>query len=90
MTLNIHGSAAHVQRRRDRLTRLHDRIRQQISDAECLVATLDEYCRENPDDCACVGSDPNWREQIIRQREDLTAMLLAVRERVRLATAVER
>ena len=78
MTLKIHRSAAQVQRHRDRLTRLHDRIRQQINDAECLLATLDEYCRENPDDCACVANDLNWREQIIRQREGLPAMLLAV------------
>ena len=83
MTLKIHRSIADVERRQARLVRLHDRIQQQINDAECLLATLDEYCRENPDDCACVANDPNWREQISRQREDLTGMLLAVRARLK-------
>jgi hypothetical protein len=65
------------------LANLHDRIRQQINDADCLLATIDEYCRENPDDCACAASDPNWRDQIVRQREDLAAMLTAVREKLK-------
>lgn len=80
MTLKVHRSAARVRRRRDRLTALQNRIRQQISDADCLLATIDDYCRENPEDCACAGNDPNWREQIVRQREDLAAMLIAIRE----------
>jgi hypothetical protein len=83
MALKVHKSAAHVKRRRSRLTTLHDRIRQQINDADCLLTTLDEYCRENPDDCACAANDPNWREQIVRQREDLAAMLLAIREKLK-------
>jgi hypothetical protein len=81
MTLKIHRSAHHTERQHARLATLHDRLRQQICDANCLLTTLDEYCRENPDDCACVANDPNWREQIMRQREDLTAMLLAVRQK---------
>jgi hypothetical protein len=83
MTLKIHRSATYMERHHSRLTQLHDRLRQQINDADCLLTTLDEYCRENPEDCACVANDPNWREQIIRQREDLTAMLLAVGERLK-------
>ena len=83
MALKVHSSAARVKRRRERLRTLHDRIRQQINDADCLLATLDEYCRENPDDCACAASDPTWREQIIRQREDLAAMLMATREKLK-------
>jgi hypothetical protein len=83
MTLNIHHSAAHTERQHARLTSLHERLRQQIKDADCLLTTIDEYCREHPDDCACVASDSNWREEIIRQREDLGAMLLAVRERLK-------
>jgi hypothetical protein len=83
MTLKVHTSAAHVKRRHARLTTLHDRIRQQITDADCLLATIDEYCRENPEDCACAGNDPNWREQVVRQRESLSAMLLAVREKLK-------
>lgn len=83
MTIKIHQSVAHLQRHRDRLIRLHERLQQQINDADCLLTTIDEYCRENPDDCACVANDPNWREQITRQREDLTAMLLAVRDRLK-------
>lgn len=82
MALAVHKSATHVRRRRARLTALHDRIRQQINDADCLLETLDEYCRENPDDCACAANDPNWRDQIIRQRESLQAMLAAVREKL--------
>ena len=78
MELKVHTSAARVKRRGERLTTLHGRIRQQISDADCLLTTLDEYCRENPEDCACAANDPNWREQITRQREALAAMLLAV------------
>jgi hypothetical protein len=83
MTLKIHKSAATVRQKNARLTALQDRIRQQINDADCLLATLDEYCRENPDDCACAANDPNWREQINRQRDDLVAMLLAVREKLK-------
>jgi hypothetical protein len=83
MTLKVHNSAAHVRRRHARLTALQDRIRQQINDADCLLETFDEYCRENPDDCACAANDPNWREQISRQREDLSAMLHAIREKLK-------
>jgi hypothetical protein len=82
MTLKIHRSIARLERRHARLTSLRDRIRQQINDADYLLATLEEFCREHPDDCACAGNDPNWREQIISQREDLAAMLLAIRDRL--------
>jgi hypothetical protein len=82
MTLKIHRSALRGECQQARLAKLHDRLRQQINDADCLLCALEEYCRENPDDCACVANDPSWREQIIRQREDLTAMLQAVRERL--------
>jgi hypothetical protein len=83
MPLKVHHSAAQLRRRRERLTGLHDRLRKQINDADCLLTTLEEYCRENPEDCACVANDPNWREQIVRQRQDLGAMLLAVREKLK-------
>jgi hypothetical protein len=83
MALKVHSSVARVKRRRERVETLHTRLRQQISDAECLLATLDEYCRENPDDCECAANDPNWRDQIVRQRDDLAAMLLAVREKLK-------
>ena len=83
MALKVHKSAAHVRRRRARLTALRDRIRQQINDADCLLNTLEEYCRENPDDCNCASNDPNWRDQIVRQREGLQAMLIAVGEKLR-------
>jgi hypothetical protein len=83
MALKVHSSAARVKRRRERLTTLHDRIRQQMSDADCLLTTLDEYCRENPDDCACTANDPNWREQVTRQRDDLAAMLMAIRDKLK-------
>jgi hypothetical protein len=83
MALEAQSAAARVKRRRERLTTLHDRIRQQINDADCLLGTIDEYCRENPDDCACAANDPTWREQIIRQREDLATVLMAIREKLR-------
>jgi hypothetical protein len=81
--LKVHKSAAHERWRKSRLTALQLRLKKQINDADCLLATIDDYCRENPDDCACAGNDPNWREQIVRQREDLAAMLLAIREKLK-------
>ncbi len=83
MKLKVHESAERVRRRQARLATLRDSIRKQINDADCLLATLDEYCRENPDDCACAANDPTWREQIVRQRDDLAAMLMAVREKLK-------
>jgi len=82
MGLKVHRSGSQVRARRDRLTSLRERIQKQINDADCLLAAIDEYCRENPDDCACVASDPNWREQIVRQHEELAAMLMAIREKI--------
>jgi hypothetical protein len=81
MALKLHASGAD-RRRHARLTALYDRVRQQITDADCLLKALDEYCRKNPDDCACVASDPNWRAQIARKYEDLAALLLAIREKL--------
>ena len=83
MALKVHKSAARIRARRARLLALHSRIQQQISDADCLIATLEEYCRENPNDCACAANDPSWREQIARQRESLSAMRMAVSERLK-------
>ena len=80
MKVKAQRSEDRVWRRQSRLATLRDNLRKQINDADCLLATLDEYCRENPDDCACVANDPTWREQIARQRDDLSAMLMAVRE----------
>jgi hypothetical protein len=63
------------------------RLEQQVNDADCLLETLQDYCKENPDDCACAGNDPSWQEQLIRQREELTALLTAVREKLRKCLA---
>ena len=86
MTLSLHKSASRIRAQRDRLLALQSRVRQQISDADCLIATLEEYCRENPDDCACAANDPNWQQQLTRQREDLAAMHLAIREKLKKYT----
>ena len=83
MALKVHKSAARLRARRARLLALHSRIGRQISDADCLIATLEDYCRENPDDCACAANDQSWREQIARQREHLSAMRMAVSERLK-------
>ena len=83
MTIKVHKSASRIRARRDRLLALQSRVRQQISDADCLITTLEEYCRENPEDCACAANDPNWQQQLTRQREDLAAMLLAIREKLK-------
>ena len=83
MKLKVQRSEDRVRQRHARLTTLRDSIRKQISDADCLLATLDEYCRENPEDCACAANDPTWRAQIVRQRDDLSAMLMAVREKLK-------
>jgi hypothetical protein len=72
------------QQRARRLLALRNRIREQICDAECLLAALDDYCREHPDDKPCTANDPNWRAQIISQRDGLQAMLGAIDERVKL------
>ena len=86
MTLGLHRSAARLRARQARLVALKARIQQQITDADCLIEAIDEYCDENPDDCACAANDPNWREQIVRQREHLAAMLLAVSEKLATPT----
>ncbi len=83
MTLKVHTSAARISSHRRRLLTLESRIQQEINDADCLLETLVDYCRENPDDCACAGNDPSWQEQLVRQREDLSAMLLATREKLK-------
>ena len=83
MKLKVHKSADRIKRRRQRLAGLRDRIRKQISDADCLLATLDDYCRENPDDKPCAGNDPGWRRQIVTQKEQLEAMLKAIDEKLK-------
>ena len=83
MTLKVHHSADYTRRRRTRLLKLEERLRQQINDADGLLETLDDYCRENPHEKPCVADDPGWREQIVRQREDLHAMLTAVKEKLK-------
>jgi hypothetical protein len=77
-----HKNPMAVGNRKRRLTALQQRVRQQISDANCLITMLDEYCREHPDDAPCAANDPAWREQTIRQREELQAMLLAIGQRL--------
>jgi hypothetical protein len=83
MSLKVHQSADRIRVRRERLLALQLRIQQQINDADCLLETLQDYCTENPDDCACAGNDPSWQEQLIRQREELTSLRTAVREKLR-------
>jgi hypothetical protein len=83
MTLKVHKSASRIRARRARLLALQPRVQQQINDADCLIAMLEEYCRENPDDCACAANEPTWQQQLSRQREDLVAMLLAIREKLK-------
>lgn len=51
MTLGLHRSAARLRARQARLVALKARIQQQITDADCLIEAIDEYCDENPDDC---------------------------------------
>lgn len=84
MALKVHPSAKHLRNRKRRLTLLQERIQQQLVDTECLIKTLEDYCRENPDDCACAANDPNWRDQLVRQRKQLRVMLRAVREKSKL------
>src|SRR3954470_332693 len=83
MPVKVHRPATRKHARRARLLALKSRVQQQITDADCLIATLEEYCRENPDDCACAANDPTWQEQLAQQRDDLAAMLLAIREKVK-------
>ena len=90
MTLKVYKSAAQIRSQSDRLLALKARIERQVADADCLITTLEEYCRENPDDCACAANDPMWQHQLTRQREDLAAMLLAVREKLRKHDAMPR
>jgi hypothetical protein len=90
MTLKVHKSAAQIRRHRGRLLTLKTRLERQLADADCLITTLEEYCRENPDDCACAANDPAWQHQLARQREDLAAMLLAVLEKLRKHNAMPR
>ncbi len=83
MQLKVHKSAACSHARRARLLALESRVKRQLSEADCLIETLEEYCRENPADCACAANDPSWRQQLIRQRETLAAMQLAIREKLK-------
>jgi hypothetical protein len=83
MTLKVHKSAIQIRKRRARLLALQSRLQRQLSDADCLLVTLEEYCRENSDDCACAANDPIWQYQLARQREDMAAMLLDIRQRLR-------
>jgi hypothetical protein len=83
MELKAPRSAERAERRLARLRTLDERVRRQIADAECLLASLEDYCRENPDDCDCAANDPGWREQLGRQRDDLKAMQSAVREKLK-------
>jgi len=82
--MKLHSSAVRLRTRRARLLKLEERVQQQIRDADCLLATIEDYCRENPEDCRCAATDPAWPKQVERQREDLVAMLLAVRERLKV------
>ena len=79
---SVHNSAIIVRRRSERLSRLEVRVQKQIADADCLLAALEDYCRENPDDPPCVANDPTWTRQLGRHREDLAAMLLAIQEKI--------
>jgi hypothetical protein len=83
MALQVHKSAERIWRQRARLLALQSRVERQLSDTDCLITTLEEYCRENPDDCACAANDPAWQNQLARQREDLGAMLLAIRQKLK-------
>lgn len=78
MQVRVDHSAKRLRSHHARLLKLQQRIRQQINDADCLIESLDDYCRENPRDKPCVADDPGWREQIVTQRERLQAMLAAV------------
>jgi hypothetical protein len=82
MPLKVHKSVARIRARRARLLALESRVRQQINDADCLIAVLEDYCRDNPEDCACAANDPSWQQQLVRQRQDLGAMLMAIHERL--------
>ena len=82
MTLGDNNSADRIRLRQDRLLTLRSRVQQQINDADCLIETIEDYCRQNPDDCPCAANDPSWQQQIINQREGLAAMLLAIREKI--------
>src|SRR5947207_14405776 len=90
MALKVHRSANRIRARRARLLALQSRVQKQISDADCLIATLEEYCRENPEDCECAANDPSWQQQLARQREALAAMLLAIREKLKKMTPVQK
>lgn len=80
--LMLRKSAAHLEKRRARLSMLEARVKQQINAPDYLMATLRYYCRENRDAEPCVANDPAWTEQLGRQREDLAALLLAIREKI--------
>jgi hypothetical protein len=87
MKIGLHRSAKHLRARESRLEKLKTRVQQQLKDADCLLEAIDDYCREHPDDCSCAANDPNWREQIVRQRDGLSAMLQAVNEKLRAPRA---
>ena len=50
--------------------------------------TLQDYCRDNPDEKPCAANDPAWLQQLARQREELGALLGAIREKFGTAGAV--
>jgi hypothetical protein len=83
IVLKVYKTNVRHRSRRDRLFSLQSRVRHHIIEADCLIETLEEYCRENPDDCARAANDPSWQQQLVRQREDLSAMLLAIREKLK-------
>src|SRR6476660_539545 len=87
MTIKVHKSAARIRNQRARLLALQSRVERQLSDADCLITTLEEYCRENPEDCACAANDPAWEQQLARQREGLAGMLLAIRQKLKKFSA---
>jgi hypothetical protein len=68
--------------RNTRLVALQSKIKRQIVDAECLLEALEDYCRENPDEKPCAANDPSWSSQVAAQRNELTAMLDAVGEKI--------
>ena len=86
MVIAIQKSGSRLARHRERLLVLKQRVEQQMKDSEFLIAALDDYCKECPDDPPCASNDPAWRQQLTRQHENLAAMRLGIRERLKQLT----
>jgi hypothetical protein len=82
MVIAIHKSATRLARHRERLLVLKQRVEQQMKDSEFLISALDDYCKECPIP-PCASNDPAWRQQLTRQHENLAAMRLGIRERLK-------